>query len=265
MRQLKLWHAILQLAVLILVGLLAWTLLHSTSKVPEDVYPFLTSLPPNLILDAQTQEGHVAFNNAWMDIVAVESVVDKPRANLVTQRLAEKGQISALRELLPPEEYRAILHRRQLLSQYPYYQPEAFLFPVAGHTWYEDTYGASREGGKRRHEGTDLFGPEGTPIVSVCSGTIEKLGWNKLGGERVGIRGEDGAYYYYAHLQRIAPGLWEGKHIKKGTLIGYLGHTGDALTTPDHLHFGIESPNGEWINPYPFLVVWQHYSSFDRP
>jgi len=130
---------------------------------------------------------------------------------------------------------------------------------VLGTTWYEDSFGADREGGKRKHEGTDLFGKEGTPIVSIGGGIVEQLGWNRLGGERVGIRGDDGNYYYYAHLQFISPLLVKGKRIKAGEAVGSMGHTGDAFTTPDHLHFGIELPTGEWVNPYTFIAIWQYW------
>ena len=81
-----------------------------------------------------------------------------------------------------------------------------------------------------------------------------------MGGERVGIRGDDGNYYYYAHLQIIATSLVKGKRVQAGDFLGTMGHTGVALTTPDHLHLGIELPNGQWINPYPFLGVWQYWN-----
>jgi murein DD-endopeptidase MepM/ murein hydrolase activator NlpD len=134
------------------------------------------------------------------------------------------------------------------------------MFPVIGTAWFKDSFGANRDGGKRKHEGTDLFGKEGTLIVSICGGKVEQTGWNRLGGERVGVRGDDGNYYYYAHLEHISAALVKGKRIEAGELVGSMGHTGDALTTPDHLHFGMELPNGQWINPYPFLAVWQVWS-----
>ncbi len=129
-------------------------------------------------------------------------------------------------------------------------------FPYKHTQRYSDTWGAAREGGKRRHLGTDIFASEGTRIYSVCAGKVEQLGWNRLGGERVGIRGEDGIYYYYAHLSKINPELKVGMKVQKGTALGYTGHTGDAINTPDHLHFGMELPRGKWINPYNFLRYW---------
>lgn len=104
-----------------------------------------------------------------------------------------------------------------------------------------------------------MFNKKGTNIISVSTGTIEQLGWNRLGGERVGIRGSDGNYYYYAHLDTINSSLSINKQVNKGDLLGTMGNTGDAVTTPDHLHFGIELPNGKWINPFPYLKVWEYY------
>ena len=149
--------------------------------------------------------------------------------------------------------------------KYTYYRPNKYTFPVIGTTWYEDSFGAHREGGKRKHEGTDLFGKEGIPIISVCGGKVEQIGWNRLGGERVGVRGDDGNYYYYAHLQFISSSLIKGKRVEAGEPLGTMGHTGDALTTPDHLHFGIELPNSQWINPYTFLAVWQYWGEESSP
>jgi murein DD-endopeptidase MepM/ murein hydrolase activator NlpD len=69
-----------------------------------------------------------------------------------------------------------------------------------------------------------------------------------------------GNYYYYAHLDKINSNLYITKQINKGDLLGTMGNTGDAATTPDHLHFGIELPNGNWVNPYSFVKVWEYYS-----
>ena len=66
-----------------------------------------------------------------------------------------------------------------------------------------DTFGAARSGG-RKHEGIDIFAPEGTPIHAVAGGTIVQGFTNGLGGNVVRIQGDDGRFYYYAHLTRAA-------------------------------------------------------------
>jgi murein DD-endopeptidase MepM/ murein hydrolase activator NlpD len=94
------------------------------------------------------------------------------------------------------------------------------------------------------------MGTIGTPIIAVESGTIEALGWNQYGGWRIGIRSFDKKrYYYYAHLMKGHPyngELYEGKVVKTGDVIGYLGMTGysskedsNNINTP-HLHFGMQ-------------------------
>jgi len=116
-----------------------------------------------------------------------------------------------------------------------------------------DTFGAARSGG-RKHEGIDIFAPEGTPIHAVAGGTIVQGFTNGLGGNVVRIQGDDGRFYYYAHL---TPGstdnLRVGQRVAAGDVIGGVGHTGDAAGTPNHLHFQVRE-NGQWLNPFTFLT-----------
>lgn len=252
----------IQIIILLFVGFAAWKGLHRTPSIAPDVYPYLTGLPSDLVIACQV-EGSKLSTVGWADLLALKSTLSaEEQASIIPQLQSgipfEKIKWFQTSRSISEEKIQLVKRRRDILLNYPYYEPQRFTFPVQGKPWYTDTFGADREGGVRKHEGTDLFGPEGTPLVSVSDGRIEKLGWNRLGGERVGVRGEDGNYYYYAHLQTIEPSLKIGQIIKKGDPIGAMGHTGDALTTPDHLHFGIELPNGEWINPYPFLAVWQN-------
>ncbi|MDA8228354.1 MAG: M23 family metallopeptidase [Desulfitobacterium hafniense] len=247
-----------------MIALLAWKMLHSKPQIPEDIYPYLTSLEPDLVLSVQT-EGLSLRPNAWIDILAIRSTLSEKELAPIIHQVYNNIHFDKINwGTIDQNKVKSINRKRDILQNFPYFEPGRFTFPVKGKTWYDNTFGADREGGKRRHEGTDLFGPEGTPIVSVCSGRVEQLGWNRLGGERVGIRGDDGNYYYYAHLYSIEPSLKVGQTISQNTLIGTMGHTGDALTTPDHLHFGIELPNGQWINPYPLLKVW-HNQGFLAP
>lgn len=254
---------ILQVLLIIGIGGITWHFLHKMKDVPPDVFPYLTSLSPELILDCQ-KEGEGVSKTAWADLLAIKSTLSAQQSSLFVKQIKQGISFNQItwnnqEMLLPPELIKKAKLRRMFLLNYPLFEPKRYSFPVSGMPWYQDSWGADREGGKRRHEGTDLFAKEGTPLYNVCSGKIEKLGWNRLGGERVGIRGDDENYYYYAHLQTIEPSLKVGQTIAKGVKIGTMGHTGDALTTPDHLHFGIELPNGKWINPYPFLKVWQNY------
>lgn len=154
------------------------------------------------------------------------------------------------------------------------YGIKAFL-PIAknyGFSHYDD-FGASRSYGyKRTHLGNDLMGSIGTPIIAVESGIIEAAGWNQYGGWRIGIRSFDKKrYYYYAHLKKdhpFAKDICEGKVVKAGDVIGYLGMTGystkenvNNINIP-HLHFGLqlifdesqkEGTNQIWIDVYNII------------
>jgi murein DD-endopeptidase MepM/ murein hydrolase activator NlpD len=115
-----------------------------------------------------------------------------------------------------------------------------------------NTWQAPR-GTDRLHEGQDIFAPKGTPIYSATSGYVYKVGENNLGGQTVSVIGAGGRVYYYAHLDRYAPGIEEGDRVTTKTLLGYVGTTGNAQGTPPHLHFGVYTANGA-INPLPMIV-----------
>jgi murein DD-endopeptidase MepM/ murein hydrolase activator NlpD len=254
----KLKRILTQLSLLIFLAIVAWHELHSPPTILSDVYPYLTSLSPALVKQC-IDENRTSPTIVLEELLAIRSTLPDREAQPLIEQLKNYVPFSDLDwGLIPKNTPKNVQRRREILNKYTYYHPDKYRFPVIGTTWFEDSFGADREGGKRRHEGTDLFAKEGTPIVSICGGKVEQLGWNRLGGERVGIRGDDGNYYYYAHLQYISTSLVKGKRVEEGWALGTMGHTGVALTTPDHLHFGIELPNGQWINPYPFLEVWQY-------
>lgn len=117
----------------------------------------------------------------------------------------------------------------------------------------DDSWGAPRDGGERRHKGIDIFAPRGTPIVAVTDGIISYIGDQPKGGHCMWLTTEAGTSFYYAHLDRWAPGIYEGMEVQSGDLLGFVGNTGNAITTPPHLHFGVNQ-NDEMINPYPVLT-----------
>lgn len=121
-------------------------------------------------------------------------------------------------------------------------------------------------GGNRRHEGTDIFPEENIrgmyPVVSMTDGIVEKMGWLEQGGYRIGIRGKEGAYYYYAHLDSYAKDVQIGDFVMAGQFLGFMGDSGygkeGTIGMFDvHLHLGIyvETPFGELsVNPYWILL-----------
>lgn len=131
----------------------------------------------------------------------------------------------------------------------------ALLMPVVGVRTSDisDSWGNPRDGGRRKHRGIDIFAPKGTPIVAVADGILSYIGEQPKGGLCLWLTTEAGTSFYYAHLDRWAPGLYEGMEVRTGDLLGYVGNTGNAKTTPPHLHFGINQDD-EMVNPYPILT-----------
>ena len=113
-------------------------------------------------------------------------------------------------------------------------------------------FGASRDGGAREHHGVDIFAKRGAPVRAVIDGSV-RIDTSGIGGNHVwlsgGMLGLGSARYYYAHLDSFA--IENGATVKKGEILGYVGNTGNARTTPPHLHFGIYS--GGPVDPAPFL------------
>jgi len=132
--------------------------------------------------------------------------------------------------------------------------PLALPVPVEGVAPGEltDTWNAPREGGRRRHQGIDIFAPRDTQVLAATRGLVVRRGWNDLGGRRVAILGPGGRYHYYAHLEEYGDAkLWDW--VEAGEIIGYVGDSGNAQGTPTHLHYGIYELTGA-VNPYPRLT-----------
>lgn len=115
---------------------------------------------------------------------------------------------------------------------------------------FADTWGASRSGG-RSHQGTDMMASRGTPTVAPVGGTVEHRE-NSLGGMSWYVYGDDGNTYYGAHLNGYA-NVGAG-HVERGTVIGYVGTSGNAPDDLPHLHFEYQPGGGSSVNPYSRLV-----------
>jgi peptidoglycan LD-endopeptidase LytH len=125
------------------------------------------------------------------------------------------------------------------------YGSAGWVCPVNGPVGFGDTWGAPRSGG-RRHQGVDMIGDRGLPLVAVVDGFVQQK-TNSLGGNAVWLSGADGNKYYYAHLDS-----WGAAgSVTAGTVIGTLGDTGNARFSIPHLHFEIHPGGGAAVNPYP--------------
>ena len=129
---------------------------------------------------------------------------------------------------------------------------KSLVFPVAGSkSKIKDLWGARRAGGTRKHKGIDIHAQKGTPVVAITDGVIVERDHTLIGGKTLWLKSKThGWTAYYAHLDKQT--VKEGQYVRKGQVIGTIGNTGNARTTPPHLHFGISASKG-WINPLPYV------------
>ncbi len=127
----------------------------------------------------------------------------------------------------------------------------AFPVPASAKPNIGSVWGDNRDEGARRHEGIDIFAKFHTPVIAAADGYVTRVNESNLGGKAVFMRPAGKDYVlYYAHLDsQIAH---EGQLVKTGDTLGLMGNTGNARTTPTHLHFGIYTGGGA-INPLPFV------------
>jgi len=205
--------------------------------------------------------------------------------SLLTVHMGTDCKSADLTELLDKTEHILVEYPADYETLYQYLSAifyDMTCFPVgsvanrADATYsYVDSWQFERTyGGDRVHEGCDIMATINKrgiyPIYSATEGIVENVGWLKLGGWRIGIRSESGAYYYYAHLAEYARDFTVGETIEAGTLLGFMGDSGYSEVPgtygqfPVHLHFGIYFDdlfgNEYAINPYPalyFCEMWQ--------
>lgn len=158
--------------------------------------------------------------------------------------------------------WRLVIAREVVIARHPVVAarlissaaPAHLPVPVAGvaASQLRDSWGAARTEG-RTHQGIDIFAPRGRAIVSTTAGIVVTIGTSRRGGRIVRVLGPAGQWHYYAHLESFAP-IHPGQVIVRGTILGYVGDSGNAKGTPPHLHYGIYRFRGGAINPYPLLA-----------
>lgn len=118
-----------------------------------------------------------------------------------------------------------------------------------------------RRAGDRRHEALDIAAPRGTPVLAVDDGEVVKLFPSKPGGLTVyQFDRTRSVAYYYAHLDRYAEGLAEGRAVRRGEVLGAVGTSGNADPAAPHLHFAVFElgPERQWwkgraVDPVPLF------------
>jgi murein DD-endopeptidase MepM/ murein hydrolase activator NlpD/SH3-like domain-containing protein len=203
-------------------------------------------------LDFTPLAGSTADSRVYVDLYRVDRRGARTEYDPLTLEIADDVHMLAsmsqngeyvLRlqpELLVGVEYRLAL---ELTAALP--------FPVAGYRLSDaqSGFGDARDGGARRHEGVDIFAPRTTPVVAVDDGRAVPRR-NRLGGNVVWLRTEDRSYYY-AHLERAA--LDAPRMVEAGEIVGYVGNSGNAASTPTHLHFGLYRRRKGALDPLPYL------------
>lgn len=140
--------------------------------------------------------------------------------------------------------------------------PYRLIIPVAGIRPDQllDTFTDARSEG-RSHDAIDIIAPRGAAVMAAADGNIARLFTSDKGGITLYQFSPDQKFiFYYAHLERYADGIKDGKQLKQGEVIAYVGDTGNAVPGNYHLHFAIwrvPDPkkywDGENLNPFPLL------------
>lgn len=139
---------------------------------------------------------------------------------------------------------------------------DKLIIPVAGikRENLRDTFKDARSEG-RVHDAIDIMAAGGTPVLAAADGEIARFFDSEKGGITIYQFSRDKKLiYYYAHLQSRAAEIQEHQYVRQGTIIGYVGDTGNAGAGNFHLHFAIwiiDDPKRYWdgtnINPYDLL------------
>jgi peptidoglycan LD-endopeptidase LytH len=196
---------------------------HAASRFFLDVFEVAddTARPPRLVVSADSAATDVEF---------------EPRR---TGRYVVR---------LQPELLRGGRYRVRIVSG------ASLSFPVSGRAIRDigSGFGAARDGGRRQHHGVDIFAPRGTPVLAATDAVVTRVRETPIGGKVVWLRDERrNQSLYYAHLD--AQLVEAGQRVSAGDTLGHVGNTGNAVSTPPHLHFGIYVRGEGPVDPYAFL------------
>lgn len=190
----------------------------------------------------------LVFLEAWHD----------PGSGLPPELVASADSGSRSLELRPRRDGRYILRAQPELLRGGRFTAALRLaptlaFPVTGGRDSDvgSRFGAPRDGGRRSHHGVDIFARRGTPVIASAAGTVNRVQNTNLGGLVVWLRDDEGNRLYYAHLDSQL--VTAGQRVEAGDTIGTVGNTGNARTTPPHLHFGVYRRGEGPVDPWWFI------------
>lgn len=205
------------------------------------------------IVEAETAALAEKANTLNEQARSVYSEASAAEQRAIDNLAKERRELQAAEALKKARDVAAANSRSGVAAGLPPSATPGFFCPVQGGASFIDSWGFPRSGG-RRHKGVDMFNRRDTPLVAVVDGRV-KFSSNSLGGLSTHLYAADGTLYYYAHLERHPTNISSGQNVRAGTVVGFLGNSGNARYTSPHLHFEIR-PGGVAVNPYPTV---RHY------
>ena len=238
------------------------TLVQGSAPSADGYRGFVTALEVHLTADHGGLPAGSSIVAGFAEAVAQAAALPKATTPTATTPMVAEGRArkgaedpdASARDGARP------LVRRPLPSLTPRLTPGGYVFPVHGPSSFSDTFGAGRAV-VGWHHGEDIFAPIGAPVLAVARGTVFSVGWNDIGGNRLWLRDTKGNEFYYAHLSAFSPLAINGAQVEAGDVLGFVGNSGDAETTPPHLHFEIHPVDllalgyDGVINPYEWLLA----------
>jgi murein DD-endopeptidase MepM/ murein hydrolase activator NlpD len=251
-------------------------------------WAYAVTAPPPVAVTGASEQGALALHllapraglRAGTTVLVAFAAVPAPAKaqQAKPNRAKPKQKRAAHRRRRPKRRLTLAQYRHRLevlgapLKRTPPLGLKHYVFPVAGQSDYVDTYGAFRgDVPGNWHHGDDIFAALGTPVVAVASGTLNRVGWEHLGGWRLWVRDSRGNEFYYAHLSGYSPLALHSTRVKAGEVLGFVGNTGDAFTTSPHLHFEVHPHQLLWldyngaVDPTTYLNSWRHLSDVHAP
>jgi murein DD-endopeptidase MepM/ murein hydrolase activator NlpD len=197
-------------------------------------------------------------------VIEVASLIGVPAAPAIDGSAVESAARALAKRVRAKHPFPGPLSVTPKLNGGPY------VFPLPSEQPVYDSYGAFRSD-TGWHHGDDLFASLGTPVLAVADGTVHSVGWERLGGWRLWLKDGRGNRFYYAHLSAYTSLAQNGTHVRAGQVLGFVGNTGDAITTPYHLHFEIHPRSlrrlgyDGAVDPTTYLEAWSRITDVRAP